>query len=160
MVRIGGRVIKIARFTSRKASQCESDLHKAFDLVRFEQTRTRRYFKLVCQVFYLWLVYYGVTNYQLTTENLQTAYIGSAAMFFVLFHAEIKIGISNNTSRREKEVNDDLSSGYTEWFAIPWPFVFFVPLVTWFRVAPAKASISLALYGSIILLIVKNYLMN
>ena len=158
MIRIGGRVVKIARFTSRKAGQYESDLHKAFDLVRFEQTRSRRYFKLLCQALYLWLVYYGATNYELSAEQLKTAYIGSVAMFFVLFHAEIKIGISNNTERREKEVNEDLRSGYTEWFAVPWPIALIIPMSTWFRVAPAKASFFIALYSAVIFGLIKTWL--
>lgn len=158
MVRFGNRAVKIARFTSRKAKQCEQDLHKAFDLVRFNQTRTRRYFKAFCQALYLFMVYYGVTNYDLSPEQLETAYKGSAAMFFVLFHAEIKIGISNNTERRVNEVTEDFNSGYTEWFAIPWPLAIFVPIVAWFRVAPAKASVFLALYSGAIFLLVKTWL--
>ena len=157
MIRIGNRAVKIARFTSCKAKQCEQDLHKAFNLVRFNQTRTRRYFKAFCQALYLYLVYYGVTNYELSTEQLETAYKGSAAMFFVLFHAEIKIGISNNTERRVEEVTEDFNSGYTEWFAIPWPLAIFVPIVAWFRVAPAKASVFLAMYGFIILGLIKTW---
>ena len=158
MVRIGGRAVKIARFTSRKAKQCEQDLHKAFDLVRFNQTRTRRYFKLVCQALYLYLVYYGVTNYELSTEQLQTAYKGSIAMFFVLFHAEIKIGHSEDTDQRVKQVTKDFNSGYTEWFAIPWPLAIFVPIVAWFRVAPAKASLFLALYVFVIFGLIKTWM--
>jgi hypothetical protein len=79
-------------------------------------------------------------------------------MFFVLFHAEIKIGISNNTERRVNEVTEDFNSGYTEWFAIPWPLAIFVPIVAWFRVAPAKASVFLALYGFIIFGLIKTWM--
>jgi hypothetical protein len=158
MIRIGGRAVKIARFTSNQAKKHERALHDAFDAVQFNQTRTRRYFKLVCQALYLYLVYYGATNYELSTEQLQTACKGSIVMFFVLFHAEIKIGISNNTERRVNEVTEDFNSGYTEWFAIPWPLAIFVPIVAWFRVAPAKASVFLALYGFIIFGLIKTWM--
>ena len=158
MIRIGGRVVKIARFTSRKAGQYESDLHKAFDLVRFEQTRARRYFKLLCQILYLYLYFYGVSNYELSREQVETAAIGAGIMFFVLFHAEIKIGISNNTARREREVNEDLRSGYTEWFAVPWPIALIIPISTWFRVSPAKASFFIALYSAVIFGLIKTWL--
>jgi hypothetical protein len=157
MVRVLGRAVKVARFTSRKAKQCEQDLHKAFDLVRFNQTRTRRVFKALCQALYIYLVYYGATSYNLNPEQLDIAYKGSIAMFFVLFHAEIKIGISNNTERRVAEVSEDFNSGYTEWFAIPWPLMPFIPIATWFRVAPAKASVFTALYSGIIFLLIKTW---
>ena len=158
MLRIGNRAVKIARFTSCKAKQCEQDLHKAFNLVRFNQTRTRRYFKAFCQALYVYLYYYSVTTYNLSPEQLEIAWKGSAVMFFVLFHAEIKIGISNNTERRVGEVTEDFNSGYTEWFAIPWPLAIFVPIVAWFRVAPAKASVFLALYGFIIFGLIKTWM--
>ena len=139
-LRIGGRVIKIARFRSRKAKRCEYDLHRALNALQFQQTQNRRAVKLILQVVFAYAVYYALRTYDMNTEQLKTAYIGFVVAFFTLFHAEIKIGISRDTERRIDEVNEDMNSGYTEWFAIPWPFVLFIPLVTWFRVSPFWAA--------------------
>ena len=145
-IRIGGRVVKIARFSTRQAEQHEDDLHRAFSFVQFDQTKQRRFFKGLLQCLYLYLVYYGATSYNLTPEQLQTAYIGSVAAFFCLFHAEIKIEISRDSGTRLGQVNNNLSSGYTEWFAVPWFLVPFIPLVIWHKVNPVTAIFFTAIF--------------
>lgn len=155
LLRIGGRVICIARFRSSSAAQREADLHSAFRAVRFKQTKARRLFKLLFQAIYCYLVYYGLTNYDMSEEQADIALKGSIAVFVVLFHAEIKIGISRNTENRVEAINDDLQSGYTEWFHIPWPLAILIPIVSWFEVRPAQATVGLGVVCFIIFGLVK-----
>ena len=149
-IRIFGAVIKIASFRTSKAKRCENDLHRALNSIQFQQTHTRRAIKLALQCVFAYAVYYAVRWSEISTGQLNSAYLGTAIAFFTLFHAEIKIGISNDSDRRVGEVNDNMKSGYTEWFAIPWPFVFFIPLVTWFRVSPLRALIGVIVIFSAI----------
>lgn len=145
----------LARFRSRNAAQREADLHSAFELVRFKQTRTRRVFKLLCQALYVYLVYYGLTTYEMNAEQQQIALYGSIGAFFLLFHAEIKIGISRNTENRIQAINEDLKSGYTEWFHIPWPLAILVPIASWFEIRPVQASIGIATICVVMFSIIK-----
>ena len=155
MLRIGGRVVCVARFSHRKAEQFEADLHQTFSTLRFKQTKGRRYFKALCQALYLCLVYYGMTEYDMNAEQARIAQIGSLAMFFVLFWAEVKIGISTNVETRLKYINDDLKSGYTEWFRVPWPLLPFIIIASWFQVRPAQASIGLAAASFFVFWVIK-----
>lgn len=156
MLRIGGRVWCVARFSHSKAEQFEDDLHKTFNTLRFKQTRGRRYFKTLCQALYLYLVYYGMTNYNMNVEQTRIAEIGSLAMFFVLFWAEVKIGISKNVETRLNYINEDMSSGYTEWFRVPWPLVPFIIIASWFQVRPAQASIGITTCCFLVFWILKH----
>jgi len=156
MLRIGGRVICVARFSHRKAEQFEADLHQTFSTLRFKQTKGRRYFKALCQVLYLYLVYYGITEYDMSAEQARIAHIGCFAMFFVLFWAEVKIGISKNVETRLNYINEDLQSGYTEWFRVPWPVMPFIILVSWFQVRPVQASIGMASACFFVFWLLKN----
>lgn len=140
LIRIFGQVFVLARFRSSAAYNNEEALHNAFDLVRFKQTKARRVFKALCQLIYISLVYYGMTEYELNAEQANIALYGSIGAFFTLFHAEIKIGVSRNTESRVETINSDLSSGATEWFHIPWPLAVLIPMVSWFQVRPVQAS--------------------
>ena len=145
MLRLGGRVWTIATFKTRHAERYERDLHDAFKGRRFKQTRARRVFKALCQLLFCYAVYYGLTEYNLPQGAEEWTYKGIIVAFVTLFHAEIKVGISKSTEDRKDAINNNLRSGYTEWFAIPWPLFFFIPLVTWFRVSPAKATVGTTL---------------
>ena len=150
-------MIKFARFSTRHAEQYEDDLHHAFNRVRFEQTAARRVVKFGLQLAYIYICYYALSNYILEPTAVNDALNAFVFVFFVLFHAEVKIGITGRTTeQRLSEVNDDMTNGYTEWFAIPWPLALCIPFVTWFKVNPLAASLAVCSVGVVLYFLTKN----
>lgn len=143
-VRVFDRAFKVLDFQDRKARSFESELHDRLRNFRFTQSRTRIWAKRVAMLVYLYLVHYGFAHYPAVSETPEQAnqtLTMCGIAFFILFWVEFKVGISNNPARRLEEVNDDIGSGGTEWFKMPLPLAVIVPVLSFFIVRPALASL-------------------
>ena len=118
--------VKVFSRKAKNAYMIEQDLHKTFEVVQFNQSPTRAILKEVCRVAFFVACWYGLTHYPhiyRDAESVNTIWAGIAFAYFSLFWGEIKIGISRNSDNRLGQIRDDLNSGRTEWFRLPWPCI-------------------------------------
>lgn len=118
--------VKVFSRKAKNARLVESDLHQTFEVIQFNQSPTRAILKEVCRVAFFVACWYGLTHYPHvyeSVESVNTVWLGIGFAYFSLFWGEIKIGISRNSDNRLSQIRDDLKSGRTEWFRMPWPFI-------------------------------------
>jgi hypothetical protein len=143
-IRIFNRAFKVVDFRDKRARSFESELHARLHNFRFTQSKTRIWAKRAAMLVYWYMVYYGFAHYPAVSETPEQAnetLTMCGLAFFIVFWVEFKVGISNSPARRLDEVNEDISSGATEWFKMPLPLALAVPVLSFFIVRPALASV-------------------
>lgn len=153
---MAGWAIRLAQFSTRQAKEHERALHKMLDIFRRPLTPERRASLLIGKVGFIFLSFFLIKSYTLLSTGELYLIVAILGRLSVCFAAQVKIGISNNTERRVQTINEDVSSGFTEWFLIPWILLPLVPLVTWTRISPAKASLGVFIGCFFIFWIVKH----
>lgn len=144
LVRVFGRVCKVAEFPIDDAKTVESKVLDILHVFQVDLTKTTRALIRIQQLALMCLVVFIVQNYNQYSTDLIAALLLLIGRLSRSFSVQVKIGISKNTANRVKRINKDISSGYTEWHLVPAILFPLVPFVTWTVARPHKAIIFLS----------------
>lgn len=129
-----GRVRKLTSFRTGKSrkqtEKQEGELHKTLRPVQVNLSKPKIWLRYAQQFLLLLVLYVLLAKGRSMPEWQALILVGLLGRLSRSFGALVKVGISKNTKTRIHFINDDISSGRTEWHLIPWLCVPLIPVLT------------------------------